>query len=123
MLSAGWNMLGSRGGKVIALGLAQCDSLTHCHLPWAGLSDLGASHVARVRACCYMLWVCKLPPRRNGQECVGLWGCCALLCAPSLCLPGPSVRSLQTSKADFESDGHGWTPECHTHHHGDDISS
>ncbi|MEW5309899.1 MAG: hypothetical protein WDW38_001744 [Sanguina aurantia] len=47
VLSAGWNMLGSRGGKVIALGLAQCDSLTHCHLPWAGLSDLGASHVAR----------------------------------------------------------------------------
>lgn len=51
MLRLGWNVLGAKGGKALAEGLKYCSSaLQQLCLPWSGITDTGASHIAKV--CC-----------------------------------------------------------------------
>lgn len=49
MLRLGWNRLGPKGGKALAEGLRFCSSgLAQLSLPWSGITDVGASHIAKV---------------------------------------------------------------------------
>jgi len=49
VLRLGWNMLGPKGGKALAEGLKYCSSgLEQLYLPWSGITDTGASHIAKV---------------------------------------------------------------------------
>lgn len=49
MLRLGWNMLGPKGAKALAEGLKYCSSgLEQLYLPWSGITDTGASHIAKV---------------------------------------------------------------------------
>lgn len=49
VLRLGWNHLGPKGGKALAEGLKFCSSgLEQLYLPWSGITDTGASHIAKV---------------------------------------------------------------------------
>jgi hypothetical protein len=49
VLRLGWNMLGPKGAKALAEGLKYCSSgLEQLYLPWSGITDTGASHIAKV---------------------------------------------------------------------------
>lgn len=51
MLRLGWNMLGVKSAKALAEGLKYCSSgLEQLYLPWSGITDTGASHIAKVNA-------------------------------------------------------------------------
>lgn len=47
VLRMGWNNLGPKGGKALAEGLKYCSTLQQLLLPWSGIRDTGASHIAK----------------------------------------------------------------------------
>jgi hypothetical protein len=53
VLRLGWNMLGVKSAKALAEGLKYCSSgLEQLYLPWSGITDTGASHIAKVKDRC-----------------------------------------------------------------------
>lgn len=49
VLRLGWNMLGVKSAQALADGLKYCSSgLEQLYLPWSGITDTGASHIAKV---------------------------------------------------------------------------
>ena len=48
-LDISWNTLGRRGGQALGEGLREASSIQELYLAWTGITDRGASHIARVR--------------------------------------------------------------------------
>lgn len=47
-LDISWNTLGRRGGQALGAGLREANTICELHAAWTGITDVGASHIARV---------------------------------------------------------------------------
>lgn len=50
ILDLSWNTLGRRGGQALGEGLRAANSVQQLFLQWTGITDVGASHLAKVRS-------------------------------------------------------------------------
>ena len=68
MLRLGWNRLGPKGGQALAEGLRFCSSgLTELSLQQSGITDVGASHIAKVKQ---QAMCCGAGSTRNGRPAI-----------------------------------------------------
>ncbi len=49
ILDLSWNTLGRRGAQSLGEGLRAANTVEELHLAWTGITDVGASHIAKVR--------------------------------------------------------------------------